>query len=121
MIQQVKGSIVLSAADIESVKGRAFGRLTPLMTDMQSHYSDYRLSLKKHLAAILKFELNLIINSKLEQIGLDADEKIAQPLEPISVVSSELADFKHTARKIEATFDDFAARVKIMEQKLSIS
>ena len=115
MIQQVKGSIFLSAEDIESVKGKAFGKLTPLLTDMRQHYSDYRLSLQGHLAAILKFELKLIIDNKLGQLGLDADDKNAQLLEPISVIRSELDDFKHTTRKIEATFDDFAARFKIME------
>ena len=122
VIQQVKGSIFLSAADIDSVKGKAFVKLTPLLTDMRQHFSNYRLSLQTHLEAILKFELKLIIDQKLGQLGLNSDNKNAQPLEPISVISSELENFKQTMdHKIEAKLDDFAARVKKIEQNLNIS
>ena len=54
VMNQVKGSMFLSAEEVETVKGRVKSSLVALVEDMSQHFSDYRLSMQTHLAAMLK-------------------------------------------------------------------
>ena len=75
VINQVKGSIFLSAEDVMIIKDIVRTKLVPLVEDMSQRFSDYRLSMQTHLAAMLKRQLKIMIDFKMGQIGLDADDQ----------------------------------------------
>ena len=72
---EVKGNMFLSAEDIESVRGQVREKLVPLVEGMSHHYSTYRVSFQTHVAALFKRQLKLMIDLKMGQIGLDADDE----------------------------------------------
>ena len=84
IINQVKNRILLSAEDIEIIRARVRDKLSPLIEDMSQGFADYRSSLMRHMGAIMKDQIKLIIDFKLSDIGFIGDDKNPELLEPVS-------------------------------------
>ena len=97
VLSQVKGSIHLTAEDIESIKAKLQFKLTSLIDDMGQHFAGYRESLEKNLAAIIKYEIRQIVDFKMGELGLVTDDKQEELLEPVNkmrILAQNFNEFK---------------------------
>ena len=97
VLSKVKGSIHLTAEDIESIKAKLQFKLTSLIDDMGQHFAGYRESLEKNLAAIIKYEIRQIVDFKMGELGLVTDDKQEELLEPVNkmkILAQDYNEFK---------------------------
>ena len=81
-VNEVKGTMSLTEQDVELLRQKAIARLTLIVDDMSQYFSDYRKLVTSHLGAIMKDELRKLLDTRMAQLGFDADEKKTELLEP---------------------------------------
>ena len=74
-VKQVKGTIVLSAQDVEAVWQKVLNKLNPITEDMSQHFSGYREQVTSHIGAMIKDELRKIIDLRMGELGFNLDER----------------------------------------------